>query len=182
MTGLSKPSRETKFSSVNGDRETFIFPAQLTTSRIGSLTWLILTLAIICDDHTTCISFNPGHLCIICQRFSYGCCPGSAPPRKLFLVYYSIQYWSIIILDQNNISNRAVEGASLIQSHKPPYFMESDEDDRAPSPHKVSKVSLVRPPLSLGASSVSPQERCRRVRWPNIVHSPAAVSGSSSHG
>ena len=44
------PSRETKFSVANGDREIFIFPVQLTTSRIGNLTRLILTLAT-CDDH-----------------------------------------------------------------------------------------------------------------------------------
>ena len=44
-------SRETKSSGANGDRESIIFPVQLTTSRIGNLTRLILTLAI-CDDHT----------------------------------------------------------------------------------------------------------------------------------
>ena len=48
--GLLKPSRETKFSGANGDREIFIFPVQLTTSRIGNLTSLVLTLAR-CDDH-----------------------------------------------------------------------------------------------------------------------------------
>ena len=37
-------SRETKFSGANADREIFIFPVQLTTSRIGNLTWLIHTL------------------------------------------------------------------------------------------------------------------------------------------
>ena len=37
---------ETEFSGANRDREIFIFPVQLTTSRIGSLTQLILTLAI----------------------------------------------------------------------------------------------------------------------------------------
>ena len=36
-TGLLNPSRETKFSGANGDREIFIFPVQLTTSRIGNL-------------------------------------------------------------------------------------------------------------------------------------------------
>ena len=36
--GLSDPSRETKFSGANGDKEKFIFPVQLTTSRIGNLT------------------------------------------------------------------------------------------------------------------------------------------------
>ena len=49
--GLPNPSRETKFSGANGDREISIFPVQLTMSRIGSLIRLILTLAI-CDDHT----------------------------------------------------------------------------------------------------------------------------------
>ena len=49
--GLPNPSRETKLSGANGDREKIIFPVQLTTSRIGNLTRLILTLAI-CDDHT----------------------------------------------------------------------------------------------------------------------------------
>ena len=49
--GLPNPSRETKFSGANADSEIFIFPVQLTTSRIGNLTRLILTLAI-SDDHT----------------------------------------------------------------------------------------------------------------------------------
>ena len=48
--GLPNPSRETKFSGANRDRERSIFPVQLTTSRIDSLTRLILTLAM-CDDH-----------------------------------------------------------------------------------------------------------------------------------
>ena len=43
---LPNPSREAKFSGVNGDREIFIFPVQLTTSRIGNLTRFR------CDDHT----------------------------------------------------------------------------------------------------------------------------------
>ena len=36
------PSRETKFSRANGDREILSFPVQLTTSRIGNSTRLIL--------------------------------------------------------------------------------------------------------------------------------------------
>ena len=48
---------------VNGDREIFIFSVQLTTSRIGNLTRLILTLAK-CDDHTYI-------QCIIIQFGSY---------------------------------------------------------------------------------------------------------------
>ena len=39
--GRSKPFHETKFSGANGDREIVIFPVQLITSRIGSLTRLI---------------------------------------------------------------------------------------------------------------------------------------------
>ena len=50
-TVLPKPSRETKFSGTNVDREIFIFPVQLTTSRIGNLTRLIHTLAICATIH-----------------------------------------------------------------------------------------------------------------------------------
>ena len=59
-TGMPNPSRETKFSGANGDRGILIFPVQLTTSRIGNLTRLILFLLqySLCDDHT-CI-----HTCI----------------------------------------------------------------------------------------------------------------------
>ena len=42
--GRLNPSRETKFSGTHGDRGMFIFPVQLTTSRIGNLTRLIHTL------------------------------------------------------------------------------------------------------------------------------------------
>ena len=48
--GLPNSSRETKLSGANGIMEIFSFPVQLTTSRIDSLTQLILTRAI-CDDH-----------------------------------------------------------------------------------------------------------------------------------
>ena len=43
-TGRLNPSRETKFSDSNGDREIFILAVQLPTSRIGSVTRLIHTL------------------------------------------------------------------------------------------------------------------------------------------
>ena len=43
-TGLPNLSRGTEFSGANGHREIFIFPLQLTTSRIGNLTRLIHTL------------------------------------------------------------------------------------------------------------------------------------------
>ena len=45
-TELPKPSRETKFSGANGDREILIFPVQLTTGKIDNLARLNLALAI----------------------------------------------------------------------------------------------------------------------------------------
>ena len=39
-----EPVSRIKISGSNGDREIFIFPVQLTTSRIGNLTRLIHTL------------------------------------------------------------------------------------------------------------------------------------------
>ena len=42
--GRPNPSRKTKFSGANGDREMFTFLVQLTTSRIGDLSRLIHTL------------------------------------------------------------------------------------------------------------------------------------------
>ena len=41
------PFRETKLSGANADREIFLFSVQLTMSRIGNLTRLIHTLAIL---------------------------------------------------------------------------------------------------------------------------------------
>ena len=41
-----------KFSGTHGDREIFIFPGQLTTSRIGNLTRLIHTLLYVMTIHT----------------------------------------------------------------------------------------------------------------------------------
>ena len=43
---LARPNSQVR---TNDDREDIIFPVQLTTGRIGNLTWFILTLAI-CDD------------------------------------------------------------------------------------------------------------------------------------
>ena len=43
---------ETKFSGTHGDRGIFIFPVQLTTSRIGNLTRLIHTLLYMMTIHT----------------------------------------------------------------------------------------------------------------------------------
>ena len=51
--GMAEPaSRETKFSGTHGDRGIFIFPVQLTTSRIGDLTRLIHTLLHVMTIHT----------------------------------------------------------------------------------------------------------------------------------
>ena len=49
----AKPvSQKTKFSGANRDREIFIFPVQLTTSRTGNLTRLILIISICVTIHT----------------------------------------------------------------------------------------------------------------------------------
>ena len=50
--GLPNPSRETKFSGTHGDRGTFIFSVQLTTSRIDNLTRLIHALLYVITIHT----------------------------------------------------------------------------------------------------------------------------------
>ena len=50
--GRSNPSYETRFSGANGDREIYIFPVQLTTSRIGNLAGLICTLLYVRTIHT----------------------------------------------------------------------------------------------------------------------------------
>ena len=57
--GKTNPSRERKFSDANGDREIFIFPVQLTTSRIGNLTRSILALAICVTIHTYILDYSP---------------------------------------------------------------------------------------------------------------------------
>ena len=49
--GRLNPSRETKFSGANGGRRIFIFPVELTTSRIGSLTWLMHNLLYVLTIH-----------------------------------------------------------------------------------------------------------------------------------
>ena len=49
--GRSRLARPNNFSGANADRETFIFPVQLTTCRIGNLTRLIHTLAICVTLH-----------------------------------------------------------------------------------------------------------------------------------
>ena len=73
--GTAEPSRETKFSGTHGDRGIFIFPVQLTTSRIGDLTRLIRTLLYVMTIHTyigtsvTNCSTNNTKLCIIRIRY-----------------------------------------------------------------------------------------------------------------
>ena len=50
--GRSNPSRKTKFSGANWDREVSIFHVQLITSRIGNLTRLIHTLLYVMTTQT----------------------------------------------------------------------------------------------------------------------------------
>ena len=50
MSRLTRDETDgTKFYGANGDREKIIFLVQLTTSRVGNLTRLVLTLAIMCS-------------------------------------------------------------------------------------------------------------------------------------
>ena len=66
-TGLPNPSHEIKFSGVNADRELFVFPVQLTTSRIGNLIRSIQTLAICVTIHRRMVTiFVP-----VTIRFSF---------------------------------------------------------------------------------------------------------------
>ena len=53
---LPNPSRETKFSGANADREMFIFPVQLTTSSKGNLARLIHTLVMCVTVQDTALS------------------------------------------------------------------------------------------------------------------------------
>ena len=50
--GTAEPVSRDQFSGANGDKKIFIFRVQLTTSRIGNLIRLILTLAICATIHT----------------------------------------------------------------------------------------------------------------------------------
>ena len=101
---LPNPFRETKFSGANADREILILPVQLTTSRIGNLTLLILTLAT-CDDHTYIHTYmlprvrrhraSSPQACVRIQSIIYfvssyssssnGCCLFQASPWAQFL-------------------------------------------------------------------------------------------------
>ena len=49
--GRPNSSHETEFSGVNVNRETFIFPVHLTTSRVGNLIRLVHTLLYVMTIH-----------------------------------------------------------------------------------------------------------------------------------
>ena len=74
-TGRLNPFRETKFSGTHGDRGIFIFPVQLTTSRIGNLTRFIHTLLCVMNIHTYILAVNtsrkcfPGYVCMSVQQY-----------------------------------------------------------------------------------------------------------------
>ena len=61
--GLPNLSPETKLSAANADRETILFPVQLTTCRIGNLTRLIHILPIYVTIHPhiqpQCVAASP---------------------------------------------------------------------------------------------------------------------------
>ena len=82
--GLPNPSSETRFSGANGDREILIFPVQLTPSRIGNLTRLILLLLYVMTIHT----YKYMGLCIML-------------PLELHRAFYT--FWSHSLGDPENI-------------------------------------------------------------------------------
>ena len=65
--GRLNPSRESKFSGTNGDREIFIFPVRLATSKIGNHTRLIHTLLKVLTIHT----YRPGETYIFSEIAVY---------------------------------------------------------------------------------------------------------------
>ena len=77
------PSRETKFSGTRGDRGMFIFPVQLTTSRIGNLTRLIHTLVYVMTIQTAVVFFV-SHL----QRTADELQRVRLPISQLFIIGY----------------------------------------------------------------------------------------------
>ena len=54
---MPNPSRETKFSDANADREIYFFHVQLTTSRIGDITRLIHIIAVCVTIGTLLLKF-----------------------------------------------------------------------------------------------------------------------------
>ena len=55
--GTAEPVSRDQFSGTNGDREILFFAVQLTTSRIGNLTRLMITLAIqVASSSCACVS------------------------------------------------------------------------------------------------------------------------------
>ena len=74
LSNKARDSLCTKFSGTHGDRGIFIFPVQLTTSRIGNLTRLIHTLLYVMTIHTYIQHNNSGTFFHIAQ----------SPPPQLF--------------------------------------------------------------------------------------------------
>ena len=68
--GRPNPSRKAKLSGANGDRELFIFPVNLTTSRIGNLTRLIHTLLCVRAIHTYVLSTRANILLRRCSHMA----------------------------------------------------------------------------------------------------------------
>ena len=73
--GTAEPVSRDQFSGANGDREIFIFPVQLTTSRIGNHTRLIHTLLYVMtiqtDIHTDRHTYK--HAVVVLQVFCFAC-------------------------------------------------------------------------------------------------------------
>ena len=79
---MPSPSRETKLSGAIENREIFIFPVQLTTSRIGNLIRLIHTLLSVMTIHTRT------SLCCL----SYACMRRDRRPKTPRLTRYTLPF------------------------------------------------------------------------------------------
>ena len=79
---MPSPSRETKLSGAIENREIFIFPVQLTTSRIGNLIRLIHTLLSVMTIHTRT------SLCCL----SYTCMRRDRRPKTPRLTRYTLPF------------------------------------------------------------------------------------------
>ena len=97
------PSRETKFSGTHGDRGIFIFPVQLTTSRIGNLTRLIHTLLYVMTIHTyrNIIAFIARSHCF-CLNGVLSFCRTPASTintfrRKMMTLFFALTYLKILL-------------------------------------------------------------------------------------
>ena len=116
---LPKPSRETNFSGTNADRGIFIFPVQLTTSRIGNLTRLIHTLDICATIHSTVnvpVYRPPVYRFALFTGVFFSC----HPVTPVYRWYAGIPGWFIFSCTQHNTTRWVLRAAANTCLHTMP--------------------------------------------------------------